>query len=45
VAEVTDVFPAAAGAERDVRQVVQMLADAGMVSRAEPVDPASVAVV
>jgi hypothetical protein len=41
VAEVTDVFPAAAGAERDVRQVVQMLADAGMVSRVESADAAS----
>jgi len=37
VAELADVFPAAAGAERDVRQVVQMLADAGMVSRVDAV--------
>jgi hypothetical protein len=40
VAEVMEVFPAAAEAERDVRQVVQMLADAGMVSRAASVDAA-----
>ena len=45
VAEVSEVFPAAAEAERDVRQVVQMLADAGMVSRAGSIDPAPSAVV
>jgi hypothetical protein len=45
VAEVAGVFPAAAAAERDVRQVVQMLADAGMVSRVGSGDAAPAAVV
>jgi hypothetical protein len=32
LAEVRDVFPAAAGAERDVREVLEMLAQAGMIA-------------